>query len=44
MPKRIFVAGHSGRVGSALVRQLSSNPNNHLVTRPHAQLDLGQQH
>jgi GDP-L-fucose synthase len=43
MKKRILVAGHSGMVGSALVRQLSRDPNNDIVTRTRAQLDLTHQ-
>lgn len=40
MAKRIFVAGHRGMVGSALMRQLSADPSNHLVTRTRTELDL----
>lgn len=40
MKKRIFVAGHNGMVGSALVRQLSKELDNEIVTRTRAQLDL----
>jgi GDP-L-fucose synthase len=40
MTKRIFVAGHNGMVGSALVRQLSQNPDDEIVTRTRAELDL----
>ena len=43
MSKRIFVAGHKGMVGSALVRQLSKDPNNEIVTRTRAELDLSNQ-
>jgi len=43
MPKRIFVAGHNGMVGSALVRQLIKDPNNEIVTRTRAELDLTSQ-
>jgi len=43
MSKRIFVAGHLGMVGSALVRQLSGDPDNEIVTRTRAQLDLTDQ-
>ena len=43
MKKRIFVAGHNGMVGSALVRQLSKDPNNEIVTRTREQLDLTHQ-
>jgi len=38
--RRIFVAGHHGMVGSALARELGRNPDNELVTRRHAELDL----
>ena len=37
---RIFVAGHKGMVGSALVRLLSSNPANELIEASRAELDL----
>ncbi|RLA43648.1 MAG: GDP-L-fucose synthase [Gammaproteobacteria bacterium] len=40
MAKRIFVAGHNGMVGSALVRQLAIDPSNEIVTRSRAELDL----
>ncbi|MEM5364633.1 GDP-L-fucose synthase [Paraburkholderia azotifigens] len=40
---RIFVAGHRGMVGSALVRKLETNGYRHLVTRTHAELDLTDQ-
>jgi GDP-L-fucose synthase len=40
MTKHIFVAGHKGMVGSALVRQLSQNPDNTIITRTRAELDL----
>lgn len=43
MTTRIFVAGHNGMVGSALVRQLSQNPQNEIVTRTRAELDLTDQ-
>ena len=38
--KRIFVAGHKGMVGSAIVRLLRQNPNNNLITVSREQLDL----
>jgi len=41
--KRIYVAGHSGLVGSAIVRALRRNGNNNIVSRTHAQLDLRDQ-
>ncbi len=37
---KIFIAGHRGMVGSALVRQLEKQDNFELVTRSHAELDL----
>jgi GDP-L-fucose synthase len=40
---RIFVAGHRGMVGSALVRELDANGYRNLVTRTHAELDLTDQ-
>lgn len=40
---RIFVAGHRGMVGSALVRRLTSMGYTNLVTRTKAQLDLTDQ-
>ena len=39
-PKRIFVAGHRGMVGSALVRRLQKTEDVELVTRRRAELDL----
>lgn len=44
MEKRIFVAGHNGMVGSAIVRQLSQNPHNQIIKANRAALDLGNQH
>jgi len=41
--KRIFVAGHRGMVGCALVKQLSRNANNEIITRTRAELDLTNQ-
>ncbi|MEK6789330.1 MAG: GDP-L-fucose synthase [Pseudomonadota bacterium] len=37
---RIYVAGHRGMVGSAIVRQLQARGCTHLITRTHAELDL----
>lgn len=41
--KRIYVAGHSGLVGSAIVRALARNGDINIVTRAHAELDLRDQ-
>lgn len=41
--KRIYVAGHRGMVGSAIVRRLNSLGYLNIVTRSHAELDLTQQ-
>ncbi len=40
---RIFVAGHRGMVGSAILRSLLARGHKNLVTRSHAELDLTQQ-
>ena len=40
MNKRIFVAGHRGMVGSAIVRQLSQRENVEIITRSRNELDL----
>ncbi len=44
MTKRIFVAGHTGMVGRALVRQLQSAGKAEVLGRAHSQLDLMDQH
>jgi GDP-L-fucose synthase len=41
---RIFVAGHKGMVGSAIVRQLQQDEQNVLITADRQQLDLLNQH
>jgi GDP-L-fucose synthase len=41
--KRVFVAGHLGMVGSAIVRQLSVRDDIELVTRSRTELDLTSQ-
>ena len=40
MSKRIFIAGHNGMVGSALMRQLSKDKNNEIITASRKDLDL----
>jgi GDP-L-fucose synthase len=40
---KIFVAGHNGLVGSALVRRLKKNGYSNLVFRTHSELDLTNQ-
>lgn len=40
---KIFVAGHRGLVGSALVRQLNACGYRNLITRTHTELDLTEQ-
>jgi len=41
---RIFIAGHGGMVGSAIQRRLLKEGFEHILTRPHAALDLTDQH
>lgn len=41
---KIYVAGHRGLVGSALMRQLQQRGYKNLITRTHAELDLTNQH
>ena len=36
----VFVAGHRGMVGSAIVRKLQNQPSINLVTRSREELDL----
>ena len=40
--EKIYVAGHRGMVGSAIVRQLLAQgvAQRHIITRTHAELDL----
>jgi GDP-L-fucose synthase len=40
---KIYVAGHRGMVGSAIVRHLQAKGFDHIVTRTHAELDLTNQ-
>ena len=44
-PPKIYVAGHRGMVGSAIVRQLmaSGHPEDRIVGRTHSELDLTEQ-
>jgi GDP-L-fucose synthase len=41
--QKIYVAGHRGMVGSAIVRNLQSKGFHNIVTRAHAELDLTNQ-
>ncbi len=41
--KRIFVAGHRGMVGSAIVRSLQDKGYTNIIARTHAELDLTDQ-
>lgn len=40
---KIYVAGHRGMVGSAIVRTLTAQGHSNIVTRTHAELDLTNQ-
>ena len=40
---KIFVAGHRGMVGSAIVRELKRQGYTHIITRSHKELDLTRQ-
>ena len=37
---KIYVAGHRGMVGSAIVRELKRQGYNNIITRTHQELDL----
>ena len=41
---KIYVAGHRGLVGSAIMRHLKGGGYSNIVTRTHAELDLMDQH
>lgn len=41
---KIFVAGHKGMVGSAIVRELEKQGYSNIVLRTHSELDLTRQH
>ena len=43
LSQTIYVAGHRGMVGSAIVRNLQAKGFNNIVTRTHAELDLTNQ-
>ncbi|WP_330110906.1 GDP-L-fucose synthase [Methylophaga thalassica] len=43
MSLNIFVAGHNGMVGSAIIRQLEKNKNNRIITSERRNLDLTNQ-
>jgi len=43
LDSKIYVAGHRGMVGSAIVRELQRQGYNNIVTRTHAELDLTRQ-
>ena len=40
---KIYVAGHRGMVGSAIVRELQRQGYNNIITRTHKELDLCRQ-
>lgn len=40
---KIYVAGHGGLIGSAVIRQLQKQGYEHLITASHSELDLGHQ-
>ena len=41
--QKIYVAGHRGMVGSAIVRNLQAKGYTNIVTRTHAEMDLTDQ-
>jgi GDP-L-fucose synthase len=43
-PLKIYVAGHRGMVGSAILRELKNQGKQTIVVRTHAELDLTDQH
>ncbi len=43
LEQRIYVAGHRGMVGSAIVRELGRQGYRHIITRGHDELDLENQ-
>ena len=40
---RIYVAGHRGMVGSAIIRKLQADGYTNIITRTHKELDLTEQ-
>jgi len=40
---RIFIAGHTGLLGSALVRKLKTDSYRNIITKTHKELDLSNQ-
>jgi len=40
LESKVYVAGHRGLVGSAILRRLAAEGYNNLITRTHAELDL----
>lgn len=40
---KIYVAGHRGMVGSAIVRELRRQGYDNIITRTHSELDLTDQ-
>lgn len=43
LPSKIYVAGHRGMVGSAIVRMLQQEGQQQIITRQHSELDLTEQ-
>jgi GDP-L-fucose synthase len=42
--RKVFVAGHRGMVGSAILRKLAAHGDHQIATRTHEELDLTAQH
>ena len=40
---KIYIAGHMGMVGGAIMRQLQARGETHIITRTHGELDLTDQ-
>ena len=40
---KVYIAGHQGMVGSAIIRQLKNHSNIEIITRTHGELDLTNQ-